>query len=146
MLQGLAIMPLQLVQLAVILPRLFSRIFFTRTPREHAELNLPQSINLGTVYPQAILIFIIGLTYSVIAPLVLVFATLYVRRPSACCAHATVRHRIRRPQIPSALRLLCAFAEVRRADTTDRSYESRGQAWPITFVRIGFGLLIFQVR
>lgn len=80
MLQGLAIMPLQLVQLAVIIPRLFSRVFFTRTPRDHAELNLPQSINLGTVYPQAILIFIIGLTYSVIAPLVLIFATLYVRR------------------------------------------------------------------
>jgi hypothetical protein len=33
LLQGLGIMPLQLVQLAVILPRWFYRIFFTRTPR-----------------------------------------------------------------------------------------------------------------
>ena len=145
MLQGLAIMPLQLVQLAVILPRLWSRIFFTRTPREHAELNLPQSINLGTVYPQAILIFIIGLTYSVIAPLVLVFATLYVRRRPAArltrqfgIGYVVLKYRL--------LFVFCALTLPDRSDRADRSYESRGQAWPITFVRIGFGLLIFQVR
>lgn len=34
-------------------------------------------INLGTVYPQAILIFTIGITYSIIAPLILPFTTLY---------------------------------------------------------------------
>jgi hypothetical protein len=33
MLQGLGIMPLQLVQLAVIIPNLFYRLFITRTPR-----------------------------------------------------------------------------------------------------------------
>ena len=37
LLQGLGIMPLQLVQLAVILPRWFYRIFFTRTPRGGSE-------------------------------------------------------------------------------------------------------------
>lgn len=34
-------------------------------------------VNLGTVYPQALLIFTLGMTYSIISPLVLPFATLY---------------------------------------------------------------------
>lgn len=34
-------------------------------------------INYGAVYPQAILIFIITLLYSVIQPLILLFGTVY---------------------------------------------------------------------
>lgn len=71
---GLAIMPLQLLELAVIIPRVFYKVFLTRTPRgssmagvigcslatetnklcrtDHAELNAPPMLNLGTVYPQ----------------------------------------------------------------------------------------------
>lgn len=94
---GLAIMPLQLLELAVVIPRLFYKMFITRTPRgysflpllstrfllsdtsivDHAELNAPPTLNLGTVYPQALLIFTLGLTYSIISPIILPFATLY---------------------------------------------------------------------
>jgi hypothetical protein len=77
MLQGLGIMPLQLVQLATIIPNLFYRLFVTRTPRDHAELNTPPMLNLGVVYPQAILIFVIGLTYSIIMPIILIFTAIY---------------------------------------------------------------------
>ena len=96
LLSGVGIMPLQLVQLAVILPRWFYRIFLTRTPRgrplspcfsqgiraetdlvDFAELNTPPIISLGTVYPQALLIFLMCLTYSVISPLILLFGTIY---------------------------------------------------------------------
>jgi hypothetical protein len=44
---------------------------------DHAELNAPPTLNLGVVYPQAILIFVIGLTYSVIMPVILIFTSIY---------------------------------------------------------------------
>lgn len=91
-------MPLQLLNLGVIVPRLFLRVFVTRTPRgksipvifngsrslrfltnvvDFAELNAPPMINYGVVYPQAILIFTITLLYSIAQPLILIFGALY---------------------------------------------------------------------
>ena len=63
-------MPLQLLNLGIIVPRIIKRAF-TRTPRDFAELNAPPMVNYGVVYPQAILIFVITLLYSVIQPLIL---------------------------------------------------------------------------
>lgn len=40
-------------------------------------MNAPTSLNLGVVYPQALLIWTIGITYSIITPLILPFAMLY---------------------------------------------------------------------
>lgn len=77
MLQGIGIMPVQLVQLSTIIPNAFYRLFLTRTPRDHAELNAPPVLNLGVVYPQALLIFLICLTYSTITPLILIFGAIY---------------------------------------------------------------------
>lgn len=86
-------MPLQLLNLGVVVPRIFYRIFVTRTPRgesktmsevrqltehtDYAELNAPPMINYGVVYPQGILIFVITLLYSVIQPLIVVFGAIY---------------------------------------------------------------------
>ncbi|GAA99842.1 uncharacterized protein L969DRAFT_91783 [Mixia osmundae IAM 14324] len=120
MLQGLAIMPLQLVQLSTVVPRWFCRIFLTRTPRDHAELNAPPILNLGQVYPQAILIFIICLNYSIIAPLVLLFGTCYFGM-----AYLVYKYNF----------LFVYY----------KPYESRGQAWPIAFGRLSLGLIIFQL-
>ena len=47
------------------------------TCTDYAELNAPPMINYGIVYPQAILVFVITLLYSVIQPLILVFGTIY---------------------------------------------------------------------
>ena len=44
---------------------------------DFAELNAPPMINYGVVYPQAILVFVITLLYSVIQPLILVFGAVY---------------------------------------------------------------------
>lgn len=44
---------------------------------DYAELNAPPMINYGVVYPQAILIFVITLLYSVIQPLIVVFGAVY---------------------------------------------------------------------
>lgn len=117
MLQGLAIMPLQLVQLAVVIPRLIFRVFWTRTPREFSELNAPPVLSLGTVYPQAILIFNVCVTYSVISPVILVFATLYFG-----IAYLVYKYK-----------LLFVYY---------RPFESRGQAWPAACNRIGWGLIM----
>ncbi|GAA5932719.1 hypothetical protein JCM10213_006311 [Rhodosporidiobolus nylandii] len=120
MLAGLAIMPLQLLELASVVPRAFYQVFFTRTPREHAELNAPTMPNLGVIYPQALLIWTLGLTYSIITPLILPFTALYFG-----LAYLVYKYRF-----------LFVFY---------RPYESRGQAWPVAYNRVGLALLIFQV-
>ncbi|KZV64260.1 DUF221-domain-containing protein [Peniophora sp. CONT] len=118
-LQGLGIMPLQLLNLGIIIPRIIRRAF-TRTPRDFAELNAPPMINYGVVYPQAILIFVITMLYSVIQPLILPFGALYF-----AAAYVVYKYR-----------LLFVFY---------KPYESHGQAWPITFSRLIWGVVIFHI-
>ncbi|KAM0790961.1 hypothetical protein ACM66B_004266 [Microbotryomycetes sp. NB124-2] len=120
MLSGMAFMPLQLLELATVIPRWFYVAFITRTPRDHAELNRPSMVNLGTVYPQALLMFTIGMTYSIISPLVLPFTTLYFG-----IAYLVYKYKF----------LFVYY----------RPYESRGQAWPLAFNRMGWALLIMQL-
>ncbi|KZT25608.1 DUF221-domain-containing protein [Neolentinus lepideus HHB14362 ss-1] len=119
-LQGLGIMPLQLLNLGVIIPRIVMRMFVTRTPRDFAELNAPPMINYGVVYPQAILIFVITILYSVIQPLIVIFGAIYFG-----VAYVVYKYK-----------LLFVFY---------KPYESQGQAWPITFTRLIWGVVIFQV-
>ncbi|TFY67710.1 hypothetical protein EVJ58_g1447 [Rhodofomes roseus] len=119
-LQGLGIIPLQLLNLGVLLPRMFIRLFITRTPRDYAELNAPPMINYGVVYPQAILVFVITLLYSVIQPLILIFGAIYFGM-----AYVVYKYK-----------LLFVFY---------KPYESQGQAWPITFARLIWGVIIFLV-
>ncbi|KAG6844854.1 hypothetical protein H0H87_003097 [Tephrocybe sp. NHM501043] len=117
-LQGLGIMPLQLLNLGVIIPRIFYRMFLTRTPRDYAELNAPPMINYGVVYPQAILMFVITLLYSVVQPLIVVFGAFYFGM-----GYMVYKYK-----------LLFVFY---------KPYESQGQAWPITFIRLIWGVVIF---
>ncbi|KAF5381794.1 hypothetical protein D9615_005509 [Tricholomella constricta] len=119
-LQGLGIMPLQLLNLGVIIPRAFYRMFLTRTPRDFAELNAPPMINYGVVYPQAILMFVITLLYSVTQPLIVLFGAFYFGM-----GYVVYKYK-----------LLFVFY---------KPYESQGQAWPITFVRLIWGVIIFLV-
>ncbi|KAL1726511.1 hypothetical protein EV714DRAFT_287182 [Schizophyllum commune] len=119
-LQSLGIMPLQLLNLGVVIPRILMRIFVTRTPRDFAELNAPPLINYGVVYPQAILIFVVTLLYSVTQPLIVVFGALYFG-----IGYVVYKYK-----------LLFVFY---------KPYESRGQAWPITFIRLIWGVVIFQI-
>ncbi|KAF7313319.1 hypothetical protein HMN09_00487400 [Mycena chlorophos] len=116
-LQALGIMPLQLLNLGVTLPRFF-QLFVTRTPRDFAELNAPPMINYGIVYPQSILMFVITMLYSVTQPLILIFGAIYFGN-----AYVVYKYK-----------LLFVFY---------KPYESQGQAWPITFVRLIWGVIIF---
>ncbi|KAL5504873.1 hypothetical protein ACEPAH_7536 [Sanghuangporus vaninii] len=119
-LQSLGIMPLQLLNLGVIIPRFILRLFVTRTPRDFAELNAPPMINYGVVYPQAILIFVVTMLYSIIQPTILIFGALYFG-----IGYLVYKYK-----------LLFVFY---------KPYESQGQAWPITFARLIWGIIIFQI-
>ncbi|CCA67384.1 hypothetical protein PIIN_01215 [Serendipita indica DSM 11827] len=119
-LQALGVMPLQLLNLGIVIPRFIFIAFFTRTPRDFAELNAPPMINYGAVYPQAILVFVITIVYSVIQPQIMVFGALYFG-----IGYVVYKYK-----------LLFVFY---------KPYESHGQAWPITFVRLIWGVVIFQV-
>lgn len=119
-LQGMGVMPLQLLNLGVVIPHFFLRLFVTRTPRDFAELNAPPMVNYGVVYPQSILIFTIVLLYSVVQPLILIFGAIYFGM-----AYVVYKYK-----------LLFVFY---------KPYESQGQAWPLTFIRLIWGVVIFLV-
>lgn len=86
-------MPLQLLNLGIIIPSAVMRLFVTRTPRgafilslplcgtnqspDFAELNAPPMVNYGVVYPQAIIVFVMTLLYSVVQPLIVIFGAIY---------------------------------------------------------------------
>ncbi|KAF7331657.1 hypothetical protein MKEN_00045400 [Mycena kentingensis (nom. inval.)] len=116
-LQAFGIMPLQLLNLGVTIPRFF-QLFVTKTPRDFAELNAPPMINYGIVYPQSILMFVITLLYSVTQPLILIFGAIYFGN-----AYVVYKYK-----------LLFVFY---------KPYESQGQAWPLTFIRLMWGVMIF---
>ncbi len=44
---------------------------------DFAELNAPPMINYGVVYPQAILMFVITLLYSIVHPVIVIFGAIY---------------------------------------------------------------------
>lgn len=75
-LQSLSVLPLQLLQLPSLFLRLITR---ARTPRQYRLRRFMslEILNLGTIYPQALLAFNICITYSVIAPIILIFGTAY---------------------------------------------------------------------
>ncbi|CAE6451685.1 unnamed protein product [Rhizoctonia solani] len=119
MLQALGIMPLQLLNIGIIVPRVIYQLF-TKTPRDYAELNAPPMINYGVVYPLAILVFVITIIYSIIQPLILIFGAMYFGM-----AYLVYKYK-----------LMFVFY---------KPAESRGEAWPITFRRLMWGLTLFQI-
>jgi hypothetical protein len=100
---GIGIMPFQLINFGQLFFIGLYRAFFRLTPRgkpnisiyicfpvlissyqcdtsnsaEFTEVYTPPAINYGMVYPPAIMVFILTLTYSVISPLILIFGAIY---------------------------------------------------------------------
>ncbi|SPC64188.1 uncharacterized protein UHOD_05173 [Ustilago sp. UG-2017b] len=119
-LQGIALQPLQLLQLPTLILRGFYRLFLTRTPREFAELNAPPTLAMGNVYPQALLIFTLCILYSIVSPLIVIFGAIYFGIA----------------YIVNKYKLLYVFY---------KPYESQGQAWPISASRCIWALILFHV-
>ncbi|KAJ3021524.1 UNVERIFIED_CONTAM: hypothetical protein HDU68_009591 [Siphonaria sp. JEL0065] len=91
------------------------------TPRQMHEMNLATSyLNFGILYPIHILIFIIGLLYSVVAPLILIPATIYF-----ALGYVVYRNQL-------------LFVYV-------KEWEAYGRHWSMAFTRIIAGLIIFQI-
>ncbi|PWN32373.1 uncharacterized protein FA14DRAFT_192586 [Meira miltonrushii] len=74
--QSSTIIPLQLLQLPVTFGRAFGRLT-AKTPRQHAELNAPSLLYSGNIYPAASMVFILGVLYSIVTPLITVFTIIY---------------------------------------------------------------------
>lgn len=94
-------------------------------------------INYGVVYPQAILMFVITLLYSVVQPLIVVFGAFYFG-----IAYVVYKYKL----LFGAFRSMQARMAIHssfRSEVFYKPYESRGEAWPITFVRLIWGVVIF---
>ncbi|KAJ3239020.1 hypothetical protein HDU78_003085 [Chytriomyces hyalinus] len=92
-----------------------------KTPRQLHEMNLMTSyLNFGILYPIHILIFIIALVYSVVAPIILLPATIYFG----------LGYLVYRNQL--------LFVYV-------KEWEAYGRHWTMAFSRIIIGLIIFQI-
>ncbi|KAK0544550.1 hypothetical protein OC846_005299 [Tilletia horrida] len=117
--QALAIVPLGLLQLPYIINRGWSRMW-TITPREHAELNVPPMLYMGTVYPQALIVFTLSTLYVVVSPLLPIFGAIYFGGA----------------YLVNKYKLIFVYY---------KSYESKGQAFPLCASRMIFSLLLFQV-
>ncbi|KAI8344019.1 hypothetical protein BC941DRAFT_497389 [Chlamydoabsidia padenii] len=119
-LQGLLLMPLNLLLLGSLIVRGFSIYFLAKTPRNHANARSPDAFNYGSSYPQPLLIFIIVLEYSTIAPAICVFGTLYF-----VMAYIVFKYQF----------LYVYF----------RPYEAAGHLWTMVFPRIIVGMILFQL-
>lgn len=93
-------------------------------------------INYGVVYPQAILVFVITLLYSVIQPLILIFGAVYFG-----VGYVVYKYKL----LFGECSLFCMHHEADPSTVFYKPYESQGQAWPITFTRLIWGIVIFIV-
>ena len=118
--QGLAIQPFQLVLLPNILLRQFESLFCVMTPRRWAHLLSAPTLTIGTLYPQALLIFTLCVLYSIVSPCINVFGALYFG-----IGYVVVKYQ-----------LLNVF---------DRPYDSHGHAWPLAVRRCIWAVVLFQV-
>lgn len=93
-------------------------------------------INYGVVYPQAILIFVITMLYSVVQPLILIFGAAYFGMAYVVYKYKLLFGLSYQTTTIGALSKTCVTVFY-------KPYESQGQAWPITFVRCIWGIFIF---
>ena len=94
-------------------------------------------INYGVVYPQAILMFVITMLYSVVQPLIVIFGALYFG-----VAYLVYKYKL---LFGMHHRLIPYDHLTSHSSVFYKPYESQGQAWPITFVRLIWGVVIFLV-
>lgn len=80
-------LPIQLLQVGIIILQGFWRIFLSKTPRDFAEVTAPRMYNYGWGYPAPVFMFVVLLVYSTSAPIILVFGTLYF-----CFAYVVLKY------------------------------------------------------
>jgi hypothetical protein len=120
MLQAFIVLPVsELLQISMIVERI-QGLFTAQTPREKADRDRPPAPNYGWLYPMPLLLFVIAVTFSVTAPLILPVAAAFFLIGKLVYSYQFVR--VYQPR-----------------------YESGGRAWPYLFRRIMAGLILFQL-
>lgn len=94
--------------------------WLVKTPLDLINAEKPPVEKYGTVYPQDLLVFTIGSTYAVIAPLILPFATIFF-----ALAYIVHRYQALYVNVPN--------------------FESGGSYWPPVFARCFVGLMVGQL-
>ncbi|KAF9911746.1 hypothetical protein EC991_002474 [Linnemannia zychae] len=117
-LKGIGMFPIQLLLIGDVFKQSFHG-FLSKTPRDYAETRAPPDQNVGVVYANATLAFVIVLIYSCMKPIILLFGLIYF----------TLGYVVYKYQV-----LYIFF----------RPNESNGKIWPMVYNRIMVGLLIFQ--
>ncbi|KAI9027244.1 hypothetical protein CLU79DRAFT_740969 [Phycomyces nitens] len=118
--QGMMLLPIQLLQIGPIIVQLLQSAFFCKTPRDYAEVLAPRMYNYGSGYPVPVFMFVVLLVYSTISPLILLFGAVYYG-----LAYLVFKYQL----------LYVYF----------HPYEVAGRMWPLVFSRIIVGLLLFQL-
>ncbi|KAI8901652.1 hypothetical protein BC833DRAFT_655373 [Globomyces pollinis-pini] len=124
-LQAVAVYPAQLLLAAPLILTWLSRLapWANSTPREISNAYYPSiltCINYGIIYPLPILVFVVGLMYSAIAPVILPFCTLFF-----LIGYFVYKYILLYVHIPM--------------------YESKGMATPYVVNRCLLGLFIMQL-
>ncbi|CAJ0890984.1 6138_t:CDS:1, partial [Entrophospora sp. SA101] len=76
MIQGIGLFPAHLLQIKEVAVVIFKRLK-AKTPRSYAYANAPPFLDYGEELPPMVLIFVIVLVYSSIAPIILPFGAIY---------------------------------------------------------------------
>ncbi|KAI7864770.1 hypothetical protein BDF14DRAFT_1875829 [Spinellus fusiger] len=119
-LQGIMLLPIQLLQIGPVFLQLFYRAFLCKTPRDYSEVLAPRMYNYSIGYPIPVFLFVVLLVYSTISPLILVFGAIYY-----ALAYLVFKYQL----------LYVYF----------HPYEVAGRMWPLVFSRIITGLLLFEL-
>ncbi len=143
------------------LPVLVSRLILTPAMLftiDMVELYSPPAINYGFVYPPAILIFITSLIYSVLSPVILIFAAIYFgvtceSRKSYSMLSELSKDSMeeslltRLPQHTLIIFILTSVLvyKYKLLYVYVNRYESTGLSWPTTFSRLIWGIVFFQL-
>ena len=120
MLRALTGFPLQLVRLWPLIWGQFQLRYSCKTVREKREAQTPPTIAYGEEYPEHMLVFTVGITYAVIAPVVLPFVYLYFFLGYITKVYQTLYMYVPR-------------------------FESGGMYWPPVFQRLTASLLLSQI-
>jgi hypothetical protein len=122
-LQAFVIFPFELLLLSSLCFTWIRRIFKQHTPRETSTAYYPTVLtdfNYGAIYPIPILVFVIGLTFAAIAPLILIF----------CCIFFAIGYFV--------YKYIILFVHLPK-------YEARGIAATYVYNRCIFGVMLMQI-
>eukprot|EP00050_Salpingoeca_kvevrii_P022373 m.125414 g.125414 ORF g.125414 m.125414 type:complete len:394 (-) comp9690_c0_seq2:363-1544(-) len=120
MLEALSVFPLELLQLGPLIVSWFKLKYLAKTEREREEAEDPGPYDYGVALPSQLLVILVGLTYSTVAPAIIPFLIFYF-----FFGYVTYRHQ-----------LFYVFVS---------EYETGGLYWKKVFHRVMCGILLSEL-